>query len=356
MLTYQEPPAGGAGAETVELTPQEAEQFRKVADEITGMLPHGKPAGPAQLDDPRLLAEIEVAARWLPPRLARALSRFRRQGDPHGVLLVRNVPLDEDLPPTPAEGAAPAWSRLGTATVGQLAVVSWLGDVIAYADEKAGRLVQDIVPVSGAEECQENSGSVLLELHTEDGFHPYKPDFVTLLCLRADHERRARTTYGAVTRALPRLSAECVRVLRRPLFRIHLSSSFGGPGAGKQGTGTGTGVVSPPLPVLSGPDSDPEIVADFHAMEPLDETAERAFGELRDAMLAVLDGAVLEAGDLIVVDNRTAVHGRTAFRPRYDGQDRWLRRCFAVADLRPSRAARAPGSQVCAPLKAVGGP
>ncbi|MEU7228064.1 TauD/TfdA family dioxygenase [Streptomyces chrestomyceticus] len=86
-------------------------------------------------------------------------------------------------------------------------------------------------------------------------------------------------------------------------------------------------------------------------MEPLDETAARAFDELREAMLAVLDGAVLEAGDLIVVDNRTAVHGRTAFRPRYDGQDRWLRRCFAVADLRPSRAVRTPGSQVCAPLK-----
>ncbi|WP_238782859.1 TauD/TfdA family dioxygenase [Streptomyces monomycini] len=354
MLTYQEPPAGGTGAVTVELTPQEAEQFRKVADEVTGMLPQGRAAGPEQLDDPRLLAEIEVAARWLPPRLARALSHFRRQGNAHGVLLVRNVPLDDDLPPTPADGAAPLRSRLGTATVAQLAAVSWLGDVIAYADEKAGRLVQDIVPVEGAEACQENSGSVLLELHTEDGFHPYKPDFVTLLCLRADHERRARTTYGAITRALPRLSAECVRVLRRPLFRIHLSSSFGGPGT--RTTGTGTGTVSPPLPVLSGPDTDPEIVADFHAMEPLDATAARAFDELREAMLAVLDGAVLEAGDLIVVDNRAAVHGRTAFRPRYDGQDRWLRRCFAVADLRPSRAVRPPGSQVCAPLKPAGAP
>ncbi|MEU2792831.1 TauD/TfdA family dioxygenase [Streptomyces sp. NPDC007100] len=355
MLTYREPSAdGGAEGVTVELTPPETEQFRKVAAEITGMLPHGEPAGPEQFDDPGLLAEIEVAARWVPPRLARALSRFRRQGNPHGVLLVRNVPLDDDLPPTPADGAAPAWSGLCTATVAQLAVVSWLGDVIAYADEKAGHLVQDVVPVRGAEQRQENSGSVLLELHTEDGFHPYKPDFVTLLCLRADHERRARTTYGAVAQALPRLSAECVRVLRRPLFRIHLSSSFGG----STGTGTaaGAGVVSPPLPVLSGPATDPEIVADFHAMEPLDETAARAFDELREAMLAVLVGTVLEAGDLIVVDNRAAVHGRTAFRPRYDGRDRWLRRCFAVADLRPSRAVRAPGSQVCAPLRPAGGP
>ncbi|MFF9090316.1 TauD/TfdA family dioxygenase [Streptomyces sp. NPDC014991] len=350
MLTYQEPPIGGVEGVTVELTPQEAEQFRTVAAEIAGILPRGGPAGPGQLDDPGLLAEIEVAARWLPPRLTRALSRFRREGNPHGTLIARNVPLDDELPPTPTDGVAPDWSRLPLTTVAQLAVMTWLGDVIAYADEKAGRLVQDIVPVRGAERRQENSGSVMLELHTEDGFHPYKPDFVTLLCLRADHERRARTTCGAITRALPRLSAECVSVLRRPLFRISHSSSFGGPGGGA------ATAVSPPLPVLSGPAATPELVADFHAMEPLDETAARAFDELREAMLAVLVGTVLEAGDLIVVDNRAAVHGRTDFRPRYDGRDRWLRRCFAVADLRPSRAVRAPGSQVCAPLRPAGGP
>ncbi|MER7651238.1 MULTISPECIES: TauD/TfdA family dioxygenase [Streptomyces] len=116
------------------------------------------------------------------------------------------------------------------------------------------------------------------------------------------------------------------------------------------------GTVSPPLPMLSGPADSPEIVADFHAMEPLDETAARAFDELREATLAVFAGTALEAGDLIIVDNRAAVHGRTAFRPRYDGQGRWLRRCFAVADLRPSRAIRAAGSQVCAPLGLVSAP
>jgi len=39
----------------------------------------------------------------------------------------------------------------------------------------------------------------------------------------------------------------------------------------------------------------------------------------------------------VIVDNRVTVHGRTAFRPRYDGADRWLQRTFAVADLRRSR-------------------
>ena len=43
-----------------------------------------------------------------------------------------------------------------------------------------------------------------------------------------------------------------------------------------------------------------------------------------------------------MVDNRVTVHGRTAFRPRYDGRDRWLQRTFVAADLRRSREYR-PG-------------
>jgi len=345
LLTYQASALGGVEEVTLELTAQEREQFRKVAAEVVDGLPYPGLADPALLDDPDLLADVELAARWLPPRLARTLSHFRRAGNAHGTLIVRNVPIDDDLPPTPADGVAPDWARLPLATVAQLATVSLLGDVIAYADEKSGRLVQDIVPVKGAERRQENSGSVMLELHTEDGFHPFKPDFVTLLSLRADHERRAYTTSGAITRALPRLSAACVATLRRPLFRIRHSSSFGG-----------TDAVSMPLPVLSGPEAEPELIADFHAMEADGEGAARALDELRDAMIAVMVGTVLEVGDLIVVDNRVAVHGRTGFQPRYDGQDRWLRRCFGVCDLRLSRGLRAAGSHVCEPLPPGGRP
>lgn len=49
---------------------------------------------------------------------------------------------------------------------------------------------------------------------------------------------------------------------------------------------------------------------------------------------------VLEAGDLLVIDNAVAVHGRTPFTPRFDGTDRWLQRTFVVSDLRSSDAER----------------
>jgi alpha-ketoglutarate-dependent taurine dioxygenase len=48
----------------------------------------------------------------------------------------------------------------------------------------------------------------------------------------------------------------------------------------------------------------------------------------------------LRAGDVLVVDNTLAVHGRTPFVARYDGTDRWLQRTMTVADLAASAADR----------------
>ena len=51
--------------------------------------------------------------------------------------------------------------------------------------------------------------------------------------------------------------------------------------------------------------------------------------------------AAIPAGyRVLVVDNNTAVHGRTPFTPRFDGTDRWLQRTFVVADLAGSAGDR----------------
>lgn len=288
----------------------------------------------------RLLVDIELAARALPQSLCRRLAEFRDVGHEHGILLIRGVPVGDGIPPTPRGGQFEGpWKQLAIAGVAQLMVMSWLGGVISYSDEKAGRLIQDICPVPGAEDLQENTGTRLLEMHTEDGFHPHRPDFLSLLCLRPDHERRALTLAAGVRSFLGLLTPECVKVLREPLFRLRFSSSF-----------TSQTRYSQFLPVLSGPESDPDLCLDLHGMESEDARGIWALSELREAVLASLVGVALQTGDLLIIDNRLAAHGRTGFRARHDGQDRWLRRCYVHADLRQSRGLRDPGSRVHRPV------
>jgi L-asparagine oxygenase len=296
-----------------------------------------------EIDDHELLVKAEVAARRASPDLVAALVHFRLQGSRDGILLLRGLPVDEPLPATPDAGAFNrSWLELSRSTLSQLVVMSVLGDVISYADEKEGRLIQDICPIPGAEHKQENTGSTLLELHTEDGFHPNKPDFLSLLALRSDHAGEAMTVACGIRAILPELDENVVDVLRQPLYRIRLASSF---------VGTGVKRYSAPMPVLSGCPLDPDLCVDFHAMEPMTPAAAYAFEELREQMLGSLVGIALQPGEMLIVDNRKAVHGRTGFSPRYDGEDRWLRRCFAVADIRASHPMRYPASRVHRPLE-----
>lgn len=153
----------------------------------------------------------------------------------NGVLLIDGLPVEDQAATPSAAGIDPDWAEVPVSTFSQLMVMSTLGSVISYSDEKEGRLIQDVFPKRGQELRQENSGCVLHELHTEDGFLAYPPHFLSLLCIRADHDKVAATVACSVRRVLPLLTDELVSVLYQQRFRIAYSSSFTGGRRAKSG-------------------------------------------------------------------------------------------------------------------------
>jgi len=289
-----------------------------------------------------LITEVELRSRYIPEYLARRLIHFRKSSNDYGMLLIRNLPIDHTLPPTPDDGGI---SREKTSYMSEyvlLATMLHLGEPIAYADEKNGALIQNICPVAGKEEAQENCGSAYLEFHTEDAFHPHKPDFIGLLCLKPDHDHIAATAAASIRQALTLVPSKMQDILRQPLYRIRLSSSFT--------SDTNQALFSEWLPVLSGDALEPELSVDFYGMEATTLAGQLALKELEGALLKVAVEHRLVTGDLMIVDNRVAAHARTAFRPKYDGQDRWLQRLFVVHDFRRSSASRPRNSHICTPL------
>lgn len=288
-----------------------------------------------------LLAEIGAAASELPPRLTERVETLT-EGPGAGSLLIRNMPLDSKLPATPPDGRPSPEKRTRSSEYGLLLVTSVLGGTIGYAEEKDGLLVHDICPIAGRELYQENSGSTYFELHTENAFHPHCPDFVVLSCLRQDHERVARTLTASCLNALARLPRNQLELLRQPLFRIRTPSSFTAAGVGDHTTA--------PMPVVEETNGAVRVRVDWFNTIPQTADAEQALKGFVAALEAGLHGWALEPGDLLVVDNRIVVHARTAFRPRYDGTDRWLQRAYGVADLEASAALRPNGEHVCVGL------
>jgi hypothetical protein len=137
---------------------------------------------------------------------------------------------------------------------------------------------------------------------------------------------------------LPLLPERHLPTLHQPVFRTGIDYSFGNLATEKAN--------GPVLSVLYGDPRDPGLRYDLDLMAGLTPQARVALKSLERAANRARVGVRLEAGDLIVIDNRRAVHGRTAFKPRYDGSDRRLKRAYVVADLSAITADRRPGERV----------
>jgi L-asparagine oxygenase len=305
-----------------ELSQAEADAIAQIAEKLCA-------GSEGLVDNHDFVASAREMWEEMPPRLRRLVREFRRHSGPHGALVVRGLPVQEQsLPCTPGVSGS-VQSTVSVPAAVLLLMAHGLGDPAAFREEKSGALVQDVVPVPGQEEMQGNPGSVRLSFHIESAFHAHRPDYVTLLCLRTDHEQVAGLRTACVRQVLAELGDDSRQALFREEFQTAPPSSFA--------------LDSDQVPihaVLSGASDDPDLRVDFASTTPLTEAGSSALTELS----CLFDGAAntfyLAPGDFAIVDNRVTVHGRTAFRPRYDGQDRWLQRTFVLSDLRRSRHGR----------------
>lgn len=279
----------------------------------------------ATTDDAGTVDAARVLSGLLPEGLLLALEDFRRFGNNTGVLTVRGLPVPAALPPTPCVPDSVAVDCSPTAAI-LLLVLSRLGDPISYPEEKRGALIHDICPVAGEEQQQQNTGAVYFELHTENAFHAGRPDFLGLLCLRPDHDLRARSITSSIRSAITHLDAGQVEVLREPRFRTRLAPSFCRDREHRP--------YLAPAAVITGTAQYPLLSVDFDDTTAGDEPARAALDALHRALQRECQQTDLYPGDLIIIDNSTTVHGRAAFTPRYDGRDRWLQRMFVVRSLR----------------------
>ncbi|MGC4746969.1 TauD/TfdA family dioxygenase [Micromonospora sp. DT201] len=312
-------------------TPVHAEFALSAAehDELEAAALHLTTLPVARVDDPAWLDEARRASVRLPERVRNALRQFQRDPGPDALLRLRHLPIGEGhLPATPTmPGSVQRVATIAAAT--EVLIGLQLGELVSFREEKTGALVQDVVPVPGMEKYQGNAGSVALNMHVENAFHPRRPDYVGLLCLRNDHDNVAGLQVASIRRALPLLSDEVRAVLHQPRFITEPPASFGM-----------LDMVPDPQAILRGSSDDPDIIVDFESTRPLDGEATAALAALGDALSDVRRTIILEPGDLAFVDNRLGLHGRTAFTPRYDGRDRWLQRVFVHLDIRRSRDRR----------------
>lgn len=195
------------------------------------------------------------------------------------------------------------------------------GRVYGFIQEQRGATVQNLFPIKKNEGTQISSSSkTTLEMHTETAFHRWRPEIVGLFCVRDDP--MAGTNVAALPDIIEQLDQHTIKALHKPLFRTSLDESFQNPN--QPNAYITTSVLS---------DNSTSLTYDRALMTGMTDETQDALSKLSDAIDKVTETIVLKTGELLLLNNRTAVHGRTPFQARYDGTDRWLKRVMVSTRL-----------------------
>lgn len=218
------------------------------------------------------------------------------------------------LPPTPADPEsiqAPEEARIEF-----LKFASKNGLVaISYPQEKQGLVFPNIVPVKGAQNEMSNRGTDELFPHTDAPHRNDSPHFTGLICLR--QEPGALTFWTDVSEIVNRLDTNTIDLLQKPEFLHKPSTSW-------------INDVTAIKPILYKlPDGDWAMHVNLGFCRGATERAVRAIGTLiRMSYQCMTESIEMQPGELLIIDNRRALHGRKKFLSNYDGSARWLVRCY----------------------------
>ncbi|MFJ5231032.1 TauD/TfdA family dioxygenase [Kitasatospora sp. NPDC088391] len=295
--------------------------LRELLDRIT--------ADPKLLDPRVFLEQAAILAAGLPDEIRATFYGFRRH-ESHSALHVTGSPvLTTDPGPTPTGYVEEQDDfRLNDAQLlhGLYAVL--LGEPIGYVSQRKGACYNTIAPMPELAAVANSSSGHLHDFgfHIEDAFHPTRPDYLGLACIRNDE--RAGTTIADVDGLDQALTADEIAFLFEKRFPIshnpiHYTS----------------GVVDEERqPVLFGHPERPYVRVNFAALDWAGlRTVERdVLLRLQEHFEKTKKTLVLGAGEFVYVNNYTTAHARDAYEALPPGRSRWLSRLCVMTDLRKS--------------------
>lgn len=317
----------------IELTNNDTNLLLKLARELN--------ENPSETPD-LFCKKAKQLSNLIPNYIKDELMHFSEKGSRTGYFLLKNLPV-ENSPQTPGGNQFKVGEKTLLARI-QAILISVFSDLIAYEAEGYGRLFQDVVPIKSMSTVQTSLGSnTELEIHTEQAFSKLRPDFLSLSCLRGDSN--ANTYILPVEKILDNITNDEMDLLRRPLWKTGVDLSFK-----LNGHEFIEGDIRGPLPILSGPGDDPRITFDQDLMTGVCEESKKMIKRIVDIYYKHRYSHNLKPGEMIIIDNRRALHGRSPFFPLFDGLDRFLIRCFSTLDYIRSAYSRINGGRTIAAI------
>ncbi|MFA6024568.1 MAG: TauD/TfdA family dioxygenase [Candidatus Gracilibacteria bacterium] len=256
--------------------------------------------------------------RLAPPFLKDIFLSYLDAGSFADALVIKNCPLDLDLPSTPLDESPSFFKSTFLSEHLLLMASTLLGTPFAIDAENAGFLIHNIYPVKKLSQNQSSKSSgVMLTLHTELSCMTDPPDFLVLLGLRtADY--KVNTPILKLDELLDFLTESEIALLYEPLFITEIDESLR-----KDLNST---VFTEPFRILSLVDGIRVWRYDVEYTRGITPESQAVVQKIVAVHGPLFHNVVIDPGDLLVINNTRVAHGREPFEAKYDGSDRWLQR------------------------------
>lgn len=261
-----------------------------------------------------MLSDYLLAARKINQMRLPELEEARELllGDTVPAVLIKNLPIDSELPATDTHSRDRKKTAISEAVCATL--LAPLGRLAGYSDKRGGQVISDLYPKKSDKGMQLGSGSVFLEWHTDEAFHCIPPSFVCLYGLRG--EPNAQTLVADFN--LKDLPEDLRIILSSDLFRISADGSH----TVKEQTSQ--------VPIIKMERTRSIIRFDPIFTKSNSKEAQEALQVFAKIALQNILTFTISTGSALLFNNYRGIHARTEFAPRFDGTDRWINKAQTV--------------------------
>lgn len=288
---------------------------------------------------PEFLINSRFYASFLPERVQKLYRKMKVDSEHSGITLLRGFPFQETRK-TPeswnySESYAP---KMDLDYLGVL-LSSCLGYIYGWSTQQAGKLIHDLIPREGKGESQTGYGSTsTLLMHTEDSFHDLRAEFVCMFGLR--NEDYVPTTLTSVRDLI--LEQEVWDGLYHSQLDLLPDESHLDNAQKAENHVDDIKNEASKMSTFYGCREFPYICYDpaYTDFQKATDSQSTAYDALNKEIDRKTFDVAIKPGDFCIVDNRKVVHGRRAFKPKFDGSDRWLKRINITSNIRKSAGQR----------------
>ncbi len=202
-------------------------------------------------------------------------------------------------------------------------ISSVLGEIFTWSSIQNGNIINEVFPIKENMDKPISSGSNnVFDLHTEDAFHPFMGEYLSLFCLK--NFNNAATILSSFD--ISEMSEKVIDILFEKRFLI-------GPNIAHN-----VNTQNEKFSILFGNRKFPFLRINLNNIKVLknDDDARNALDTITRVLQENIIKYPMKSGDLMFIDNFRTVHGRDIYYPKYDGTDRWLKRLYITNDLKKS--------------------